>query len=261
MGTRIKVMDLDLDLLTEETFEQEVIKYLSNDFLNVIHFISSDYIDTYDKNELVQKTLAEADLVLPGEKAILSLYHVDVLETGGMVVDYHSALRLCNSKVLGGKTCYLVLRSKKEERAISGYLTRHCPFMNIVGTFTTEEEVSEESLINDINTKLPDVIFFSLKSTYGEEWLHRSKGKINAKLCVVLGSMMDVMLGENVHVPKLFKKLHLESLYRFVAQIPYSAYRRRRIFLKKIDNYNNKKLLEQANVNEELSDGKNQKEQ
>ncbi len=260
MGTRIKIMDLDLDLLTEETFEEEVIGYLSNEFLNVIHFVSLDYIDTYDKNELVRETLEEADLVLPGEKAILSSFHVDVLETGGMVVDYHSALRMCNAKVLGEKTCYLVLRNKKEAKVISGYLTRRCPFMKIVGIYTADDEMSEEALINDINTQLPDVIFMSLKSTDGEAWIHHNKAKINAKLCVALGSMMDMMLGENVHVPDFFKVLRLERLYRAVARIPYSAYRRRRIFMKKMDNYNNKKLLEQASVSEELSDEEIHKE-
>nr|MBP3597996.1 WecB/TagA/CpsF family glycosyltransferase [Eubacterium sp.] len=260
MGTRIKIMDLELDLLAEETLEKEVIKYLSNDFLNVIHFISAEYIDTYDKNELVQETLAEADLVLPGEKTILSLFHVDVLETGGMMVDYHSALRLCNSKILGGKSCYLVLRSKKEARAIKGYLTKRCPFLKIVGVCTADEEMSEEALINDINTQVPDIIFLSLKNTDGEAWIHQNKGKLNAKLCVALGSMMDLMLGENVAVPQIFQTLHLDDIYRFVAKIPYSAYRRRRIFLKKMDNYNNKKLQEQADVSEELSDEGNQRE-
>ncbi len=254
MGTRVKIMDLELDLLTDETFQEEVSGYLSNDYLNVIHFISLDYIDTYDKNELVRETLAEADLVLPGEKAILSSYHVDVLETGGMVVNYRSALLMCNPELLGGKTCYLVLRSKKEARAVSGFLSRHCPFMKIVGLYTADSDVSEETLVNDINTQLPDIVFLSMKSMDGERWIHNNKGKINAKLCVVLNSMMDMMLGENVHVPNFFKTLHLGGLYRFVARIPYSAYRRRRIFLKKMDNYNNKKLLEQADVNEELSD-------
>lgn len=260
MGTQVKIMDLDLDLLTEETFEEEVVGYLSHDFLNVIHFVSMDYMDTYDKNELVRETLAEADLVLPGEKAILTSFHVDVLETGGMVVDYHSALRLCNPTVLGGKTCYLVLRSKKEAKAIRGFLARRCPFMNIVGTCTAEEGVSEEALINDINTHLPDIVFMSLKSTDGEEWIHHNKGKINAKLCVMLGSMMDMMLGENVHVPQFFKTLHLAGVYRMLARIPYSAHRRQRIFLKKLDNYNSKKLQQQAELSEELSDEKNQQE-
>ena len=88
MGTSLKIMDLELDLLTEETFCKKMAEYLSGDLFRVVHLVSLDYIDKYEEEPVVQEVLEEADLVLPGEKAILSLYHVDVLETGGMVVDY-----------------------------------------------------------------------------------------------------------------------------------------------------------------------------
>ncbi len=253
MGTKIKIMDMEMDLLTEETFQEEVRGYLTNDFLNVIHFISLDYIDVYEENEVVRNALAQADLVLPGEKAVLTSYHVDVLARGGMVVDYRAALKFCDEKMLGGKTCYLILKNKKQAKEICRYLQKICPYMEITGVYTPGGDMSEEALVNDINTKIPDVIFMALDYTEGEEWLCRNQGKINAKLCVVLNSMMEMMLGENIRIPQVIQALHLGMVYRFLFRIPYRASRRRRIFHKKMDNYNNKKLLEEADVVEELS--------
>lgn len=253
MGTRIKIMDLELDLLTEETFQKEVEKYLSNDYLNVIHLISLDYIDMYDENELVRETLGEADLVLPGEKAILSSYHVDVLETGGMVVDYRTAGKVCGEDMLAKKRCYLVLRDKKEAKIIYRYLVSHCPWMEVAGLYTADSAVSEEALINDINTTIPDIILMSMESTRGEEWIHKNRMMINSKLCVVLSSVMNLIIRENIHVPVWLKALHLGRIYTFLARIPYSNRWRRRIFKKKMDNYNNKKQMEGAEVIEELS--------
>lgn len=261
MGTRIKIMDLDLDILTEETFYEEVKNYLSNDYLNVIHLISLDYIDTYDENELVQETLNEADMVLPGEKAILSSYHVDVLETGGMVVDYRTAGRVAEEVVAGQKKCYLILRNHKEAKVIYRYIRTHFPDLEIVGLHIADGDVSQEALINDINTKLPDLVLMSMESTQGEEWIHNNKTKINAKLCVVMSSVMNLIIRENIHVPKAVKLFHLGGLYTFLARIPYSNTWRRRIFQKKMDNYNNKKLLEKADVSEELSDEDKETEQ
>lgn len=254
MGTRIKIMDLELDILTEETFCEEVKNYLSNDYLNVIHLISLDYIDTYDENELVRETLGEADMVLPGEKAILSSYHVDVLETGGMVVDYRSADHAARGAIEGKKKCYLVLRNQKEAKVICRYLLTHFSDLEISGLYVADSGISEETLVNDINTKLPDLILMSLESTRGEEWLHNNKSKINAKLCVVMSSVMNLIIRENIHVPKAFKVLRLGKIYTQIARIPYSNSWRRRIFRKKMDNYNSKKLLEQADASEELSD-------
>lgn len=261
MGTRIKIMDLKLDLLTEETFQKEIENYLSNDYLNVIHLISLDYIDTYDENELVQETLGEADLVLPGEKAILSSYHVDILETGGMVVDYRTAGKLLDQIAMEGKKCYLVLRNKKEAKIIYRYIATHCPYIEVVGVYTADGNITEEALINDINTKLPDLVIMSMESTQGEEWIHNNKLKINAKLCVVMSSVMNMVIRENIHIPKILKMLRLGKLYTCIARIPYSNTWRRRIFQKKMDNYNNKKLLEKADVIEELSDEGENKEQ
>ena len=86
MGTKVQIMDMELDLFTQETFHDEIASYLANDVLNVVHMISLDYIDMYDENELVQEVMKEADMVLPGEKTILSAHHVEVLETGNSVL-------------------------------------------------------------------------------------------------------------------------------------------------------------------------------
>lgn len=171
MGTKVKVMDIEVDLLTQETCLEELQNYLENDYLNIVHMISLDYIDAYDKNDLVQTTLKEADLVLPGEKAILSAHHVDVLQTGGMIVDYHGVLDLLESPHLYGKSIYLVLRNAKEAKVFYQVWKDHFPQEQIAGIYVADGKVTEEALINDINTKLPDVVFLSMASTEQEEWL------------------------------------------------------------------------------------------
>lgn len=241
MGTRVKIMDIEVDLLTQETCLEELQAFLNNDYLNVVHMISLDYIDAYDKNELVQMTLKQADLVLPGEKAILTAHHVDVLETGGMVVDYHGLQELLPSLGLEDKTFYLVLRNAKEAKVLYQYLTRHFAKEQILGVYAADGEVTEEALINDINTKLPDVILLSMASTEQEEWLEHNRSKINAKISLVMGSVMPLIMKENIHVPFWVRKIHLAGVYQWFARIPYSHSFRKRIFNRKMDDYNTKK--------------------
>ena len=47
MGTKVNIMDMEVDLLPKETFQAEIQKYLDNDYLDVVHMISLDYIDNY----------------------------------------------------------------------------------------------------------------------------------------------------------------------------------------------------------------------
>lgn len=243
MGTKVNIMDMEVDLLPKETFQAEIQKYLDNDYLDVVHMISLDYIDNYDTNELVRQTLKEAQLVLPGERAILSAHHVDVLETGGMVVDYRGVSDILQSLKEQNRTLYLVLRNAKEAKVVYRYITRHFEKEQIVGVYADDGEVTEEALINDINTKLPDIILLSMASTAQEEWLENNKAKLNAKLCVVVGSVMPLVMRENVHVPTWICKLHLDGAYRWLTKIPYSNTFRKRIFNRKMDNYNSKKKL------------------
>ncbi len=241
MGTRIRIMDMEVDLVTQETFRETIMEYLSNDCLSVVHMVSLDYIDTFDKNELVRQVLDEADMVLPGEKTILSAHHVDVLETGGMVVDYHSLLDLVEPMAQENVTFYLVLRNEKEARSVYSYMNRHFSRESVVGVYVADGDVTEESLINDINTKLPDIILLSMDSTEQEEWLTNHKGKLNARLCLAAGSILPLMLRDNVHVPAWIEKLHLAPAYRCLVKMPNSYSVRRRIFNHKLDHYNTKK--------------------
>ncbi len=244
MSTTAHIMGMDIDLLTQETFQSQMIGYLEEDGLNVVHMISLDYIDTYEKNEIVQETLSEADLILPGEKTILSAHHVDVLEMGGMCVDYRSILEFMKPIDLSDKKWYLVLRDEKEARVIKRYFYRHFSRENIIGIRTMDSGVTDEALINDINTGLPDIVLLSMDSTGQEEWLLENKGKINAKLCVVGGSIFPLIIRDNVHIPKWLKKLHLGGVYRFFARIPYTHFFRKRIFNRQMDDYITKKKIE-----------------
>lgn len=241
MGTRVNIMDLEVDLLAQETLQTEIVQYLESEYLNVVHMISLDYMDDYDQNELVKTTLQQADLVLPGERAILTRHHVDVLETGGMVVDYHGIRELVRPLRDLGTTFYLVLRNEKEAKIVYRYLTKCFEREKIVGVYAVNGDMTEEALINDINTKLPDVILLSMDSTEQEEWLENNRVKVNARLCFVVGSMMPLILRENVYVPDWIRRLRLSGAYRWFARIPYSHSFRRRIFHRKMDDYNIKK--------------------
>ena len=241
MGTKVQIMDMELDLFTQETFHDEIASYLANDVLNVVHMISLDYIDMYDENELVQEVMKEADMVLPGEKTILSAHHVEVLETGGMVVSYHNLLDLC--QLLQDRTFYLVLRNEKEAKSVFRFMTRHFKNENVLGVYVAEGDVTEEALINDINMKITDVILLSMDSTEQEEWILNNKSKVNARICFVAGSIMPHIMRDNVHVPNAFEKMHLGWIYRRVAKIPNAHFFRKRIFNRKMDHYTTRNKL------------------
>lgn len=244
MGTKAKIMNLEIDLFTWETFEKEIRQYLNNDLMNVVHMISLDYIDTYEENDLVKEMLEEADMVLPGESSILTAHQVELLETYGMVTDYHCIRKLIDIGEMEGKSLYLIFRDKKESKAAYRYFNQHINRENIVGLYSFDGNMTEEALINDINTKVPDIIFLSMDSIEQEEWLQRNKNKLNAKLCLVAGSIMPVILKNNIFSPAWLEKIHLDNLYKKIMGIRYSNCFRRRVFKRKLSEYHSQKKKE-----------------
>ena len=57
MGNKVKIMGMELDILSEDALRKEFEGFLSHDFLNVIHLISLDYMDAFEENEQIQETL------------------------------------------------------------------------------------------------------------------------------------------------------------------------------------------------------------
>ncbi len=243
METRIRIMGLEVDVLPEETLQSQLQEYLSNDYLNIVHIVSMDYVEE-EPSEEVRMAFAEADLILPGEKAILNAHHADVLETGGMVVDYRKIYNTLCKMGLKDKKVYYVMRNKNEAKSFYG-LIRSCHLGDTcVGIFVEDGSMTEETLLNDINTKLPDLIFLALDKEKQEKWIHENRQKINAKLCLCVGGILPLVCRENPHIPRMFRALHIEGVYKSVRKIPNSHSLRTRIFKRKMADYNNKKQSE-----------------
>lgn len=233
METRVSILGLDVDILTDEYFQEKVQEYLSNEYLNIIHFVSMDYIE-HELSENVRMALSEADMVLPGEKSVLEAHHVDVLEAGGMIVDYHNAFHLVSKDILQEKKVYFVMRNKSEAKHFYTLMRERGFQFECVGIYAADGKVSQETLVNDINTVLPDVIIVSLEKEEQEKWIHENRQKLNAKLCLCIGSIMSIIRRQSPVIPKFFKVLHLEGLYKWFLKLPNSRTIRKRMFKKRM---------------------------
>ena len=243
METRVRVMGLEIDVLPEETLQSQLNEYLTNDYLNIVHIVSVDYAEEEPSDE-VRMAHAEADLILPGEKAVLNAHHGDVLEAGGMVVDCHSILNVIRNTPVAGKKVYYVMRNKNEAKGFYGLIQGSQLGVDCVGIHVEEGNITEEALINDINTLLPDIVVVGLEKETQEKWILENRQKINAKLCVCIGGILPLIRGEISHVPKLFQLLHAGEVYKKIRKIPNSHSLRSRIFKQKMAKYNNKKQNE-----------------
>lgn len=79
-------------------------------------------------------------------------------------------------------------------------------------------EQDEAAIVEQINAKDPDVLMIGMSSPKKEEFVWRNRQKLNARVIVLMGGVIDIYAGRTTPIPKIVKKLCLTWLYRFVQE-------------------------------------------
>ncbi len=257
MQASVKILDIDVDMITNDVFVQKMNEYLTDDRLDVILFASTDLLNRAVEDESYHELIDRAELFLPGEEALLSAHHVDVLEAGGMVVSCRSFGSVLENLTKEDRTIYIIAKNEQEVSILQEYCRSMQPEIRIIGSYAYDQEWEDAAVINEINSHTPDMILLDMETGIQETWIMEHVSLLNAKLCIAIGGVDRLILAEQKEIPGWIKKLHLEGLYqRLVREQSVRKGFQARIFRKKVVKYNNQ--AEDAERNE--SDTKEKKD-
>lgn len=240
MQASVKIMDIDIDMLSNDIFIEKMNEYLKDDHLDVILFASAEMLDRAVEDEKYRELIDSAELFLPGEEALLSTHHVDILEAGGMVVSCKSFGLVLENLKKQDRTIYIVSESESDVKNLINYCKRMQPELLVVGSCIYSEDTEDAVIVNDINTCSPDMIIVDIKTGIQESWIMEHAPLLNARICVAIGGVANLILAEEKNVPGWVKKLHLTWFYqKIVREQKVKKGFRARIFRNKIVKYNN----------------------
>ena len=241
MHASVKVLDIDIDMMTNDVFVQKMNEYLSDDKLDVILFASTELLDKAMGEESYREVIEQADLILPGEEALLSAHHVEVLEAGGMVVSCKSFGIMLENLQKKDQSVYIIGKSSTEVEQLETWCKRMQPGLRLSGSVVYDPDMEAAALINEINNHTPDILLVDLETGPQEIWIMEHLPLLHARLCVAIGGVVSLILAEEKEAPEWVKKLHLELLYeKVVRQQSVKKDVQARIFRKKVVQYNNK---------------------
>ncbi len=83
------------------------------------------------------------------------------------------------------------------------------------GFFDKEKEII---IIDEIEKTKPDILIVALGAPRAEKWIYENKHRLNAKVAIGVGGMLDVIAGKVKRAPVVWQKLNIEWLYRLVKQ-------------------------------------------
>lgn len=240
MQASVKIMDIDVDMMTNDVFILEMNKYLLDDKLHVIFFASTDLLNRAVEDEDYRAVVDQADLFLPGEEALLSAHHVEVLEAGDMVVSCKSLGMMLENLWKEERSMYIIAKSETELEILESWCKRMQPELRVLGSQVYDPEKEDAALVNEINSYMPDMLLVDLESSMQEQWIISHKSMLGAKLCIAIGGVAEQILAEEKEIPDWVSKMHLDSIYeKLVKQQKVKKNVRARIFRKQVVQYNN----------------------
>lgn len=237
MHTKTSIMGVEVDLISLANLQSVTNEYLSNDRLNIYFLLTSELMREAENNETYRNCLQQADLILPGKQHMITMSE-ELSKLPEMAIGYNALLSMAQ-EVHGKRSIFLLCEDKKRVERMSEYVQMNVPMFRIVGSYTYEEHLGDEQIINAINAVVPDIVISTLPSPLQEEWIVTYALKVNAKLYIGMGGVIDAMISDTKQPPALIRNLHLENLYYKFKGSNDSL--RSRIFQRKLAQYNNKK--------------------
>lgn len=239
MGGIVNVLGIPVNVVTERELSGLMKSYISNDYMNITYMISVGTCQVLSEKPELIEGMKQADLILPGEKIILSKSHTHKIR--GVANSYRYFLYMLRNKDLF-KKIFVIGKTEKETLQITEIFKNQNSVVEVCGTYSMDSGINDEAVINEINGTVPDVLVIALDSPDLEEWIEEHKLKVYAKLCVGIGDISDTIIKENAKLGKWVVRLGLENLYFERIKRKYSESRKQeRILRTLLADYNSKR--------------------
>lgn len=239
MGFIVDIMGLSANVMTDKELFSLSGLYLGNDATNIIYMFSVDTLKNISGNIELLSIMNEADVCLPAEKMILNKQYRQ--SRIGMVKSYRSFLYMLKESDMV-RSIYVVGKNEKITNGLADILVSQNEQIDICGTYSFSDDKSDESIVNDINSKAPYVLLLALDSPDIQRWMENNKHIINTKLCICLCDIAETIIKENEEPPKIIQALWLGNLYNRMIRRKYTENKKKeRIFQSMLAEYNDKK--------------------
>lgn len=170
----------------------------------------------YDKNYL--DTLNKADFVTPDGIGIVIASKILKNPLKERVAGFDlmgKLLEIAESHQL--KVYLLGSKETTLEKAYENILEKHAN-LQIVGKHHGYFDMEDRSVVDEIKSLKPDLVFVALGFPKQELWIEKNIDQFDKGLFMGVGGSFDVWAGEVKRAPKIWIKLNLEWLYRLIKQ-------------------------------------------
>lgn len=222
---KVSIFGVNIDNVNMEEAKYEVKKFLESDRLNVIFTPNTEIVMAAKDDENIRQIVNSADLVIADGIGLIYGSKIQKKPLKERVTGFDISmemLKMANENslslyLLGAKPGYAL---KAKENINNKY-----PNINVVGVHNgyfkgihtgVKDSDEEKEIIEEINKLNPDIIFVGFGFPKQELWINEYKNKLNSRVIIGNGGVIDILSGNAQRAPEIWQKLGLEWFYRLL---------------------------------------------
>ncbi len=223
---KIDILNVRVDVLTKERLIKEVFNHIENNQRGWVSYVNIHTINLAHQHPWYNDFINKSLIVYcdgQGVRFAASVLGQFLPERITLTDFLHELVQLSAQREY--KLYFLGAEKEVLENAMN-VLKRIVPSAQITGYhhgYLTEE--LNDFVIQDINTKQPDILFVGITPPKQERWVLDNFDRLKAKIIWVGGGFIDVLSGKTKRCPPLLASIGFEWLFRLI-QEPSRLWRR-----------------------------------
>lgn len=199
--------------------------YLEGNQLRVIYTPNTEIVMKAKDDPKLREILNRGDIVIPDGIGLIYGSRIQKKPLRERVTGFDTSmeiLKIANERgyklfLLGGAPSIAEAAIKNINKDYPGIKTVGCQNGFFKGSHLgLENSLEEEEIIDKINSLSPDIIFVGLGFPRQELFIEANRERLNAKIIIGNGGVIDVLAGNAKRAPEIYQKLGLEWLYRLM---------------------------------------------
>lgn len=221
----IKIYGVNIQNTSLDEASKIMEEYLKGDELRVISTPNTEIVMEAKKDDKLKAIINRADLIVPDGIGLIYASKIKKKPLQERVTGFDLSIKLLEIGNENGYRIYLLGGKEGVAKKAAQQIKEKYPNIEIAGFYngyfkgshTGHKDSHEElKLIEDINSNKADIIFVGLGFPKQEIWIDENRDKINAKVIIGNGGVMDILSGNAKRAPEIYQRLGLEWLYRLI---------------------------------------------
>ncbi len=214
---RVDILGIGVDPVSMEEAIARISRFIDEGVPRIVVTADSSGLVAAQSDVVWRDILLNADLVTPDSAGVVWASR----RLGSPVRDRVSGVdlveRICERSSVSGWRIFFLGAAPGVAAKAADQMRLKYPGVNIVGVhdgyFPTSDEIS---VVAEVRTASPDVVFVAMGIPKQEKFIAEHLFELGSKVAMGVGGSFDVLSGTVKRAPKLFQRMRLEWLWRWV---------------------------------------------